>query len=756
MAGPCATVWNIKVVLNHHTMRNHISVLLLALISNTVGAIATYASESDCVACHAEQIASWQQSDHAKAMDLPTKQSVLGDFNNATAEHFTQTARFYTSNGLFKIDFEEQGKKSQHQVAYTFGHYPLQQYLIETGNGKLQVFPFAWDSRPQQQGGQRWYPIYPDEDVQSADRLHWLQPMQNWNGMCSDCHSDGLKRNYSLSENRFDSEWDNINVGCQSCHGKLPEHGDSTAEKSPTNATHPEAAAPAAGWMLNPGDAVAHWLGNKRDPAIMDTCFSCHSLRSPLTDGFEPGTAYLDQFSPMLLAQPLYHADGQIKDEVYVYGSFLQSKMYEAGVNCMDCHNAHSMKIKDTGNGLCLQCHNPNVYQQESHTHHPLDSAGAQCVNCHMPATTYMGVDARRDHSFKIPAPHLSERYDTPNACSSCHQDKSNQWASEAVARWHGNPEPMSTAERLFLTLQHSGYLPVAEHMLLINSANLSEIKRASAIALLPNSINQLSDTDIKSWVHSKEPLVRLATAKIGHLLPAEERLKSFAYLIKDRYRAVRVAAALNLIGLNAGAREVQQQAFSELSQANTVSSWRGEGNLNRSLMLSQQGKVKESILALQNAIEVDPYFDASYINLSDTYRNLGQYERERKTLAQGLKNNPKSGVLHYAQGLLEIRSGNKSTAVKSFREAIRHEPGNERYAYLYFLALDSLEQTPKALRELEHLVKRYSNNAQLIQLGLSFSQKLQDRQSFEFFALQAKQQSEREKTGISPRLPAR
>ncbi|MCA0892170.1 multiheme c-type cytochrome [Microbulbifer agarilyticus] len=720
-------------------MRNQLSALLLMLITNAAPA---FASDNNCVACHAEQVASWQESDHAKAMDLPTEQSVLGNFDNATAKHFSQKARFYRSKGLFKIEFEEQGKKSQYQVAYTFGHYPLQQYLIETGNGKLQVFPFAWDSRPQTQGGQRWYPIYPDEDIQSADRLHWLQPMQNWNGMCADCHSDGLKRNYSILDNSFNSKWDNINVGCQSCHGKMPEHGNSTSKGSNEAVPHYDANTAIAGWMLNPGDAVAHWLGKKRNPALMDTCFSCHSLRSPLTDGFEPDTPYLDQFSPTLLAQPLYHADGQIKDEVYVYGSFLQSKMYQAGVNCMDCHNPHSMQVKDTGNGLCLQCHNPTVYQQESHTQHPLDSAGGQCINCHMPATTYMGVDARRDHSFKVPAPHLSDRYDTPNACSNCHQDKSNQWASEAIERWHGKPEPMPNAEHLFMTLQHSGNLPPADHFRLANSTGLSEIKRASAIALLPNSLNQLADADIQPWVESQEPLIRLATAKIGHLLPEEERGKSFARLINDRYRAIRVAAALHLIGLDTGTQEIQQRAFSELTEANTVSSWRGEGNLNRSLMLSRQGKAKESIRAMLDAIEVDPHFDASYINLSDTYRNLGQPDKERKTLAQGLENNPKSGTLHYAQGLLEIRSGNKNTSVKSFREAMRHEPDNERYAYLYFLALDSIGQTDKAQRELKHLVKRYRNNAQLIQLGLNFSQKLQDRESFQFFLLQAQQQS--------------
>jgi hypothetical protein len=86
-----------------------------------------------------------------------------------------------------------------------------------------------------------------------------------------------------------------------------------------------------------------------------------------LTDGFKANKPFLDQFVPQLLSPPNYHVDGQIKEEVYVYGSFLQSKMFAAGVNCLDCHDKHTMKLKLEDNGLCLQCHSASEYNLKLH-----------------------------------------------------------------------------------------------------------------------------------------------------------------------------------------------------------------------------------------------------------------------------------------------------------------------------------------------------------------------------------------------------
>jgi predicted CXXCH cytochrome family protein len=703
-----------------------ISLLLFISLS------ASSESAKQCVDCHAQAVSDWQQSDHAKAMALAIPINVLGDFSGTSVSHFTQTVKFYTKDDKFLINFSQGDVTNTYEVAYTFGHYPLQEYLIESENGRFQVFPFAWDSRPAAQGGQRWYPVYPDEDIQTADRLHWQQPLQNWNGMCADCHSDGLKRNYSPPENSFKTQWDNINVGCQSCHNKLDDSHYKNPQKTKILLSSQEAEK-VNHWLLGKDDKVAKWQGKPRDNSFMDTCFGCHSLRSPLSDGIEPSTPFLEQFSPTLLSQPLYHADGQIKDEVYVYGSFLQSKMYAAGVNCLDCHNKHTMKIKADNNGLCLQCHSAEAYQTPKHLVHEAESAGAQCVNCHMPQTTYMGVDARRDHSFRIPRPELTEPFDVPNACNGCHQDKSPSWAETKIKSLYGHNNPLSQNEKNYILLQHNQYLPVSDHMAIARDQSLNEIYRASAISLLPNSIQELKDADINKWVTSPLPLVRLATARIGFLLSEAEKRKSYSQLLTDKFKAIRVMAASHMVTLNSESPQMLK-ALNELITSYDVSAWRGEGGLNKGILLLNMQQFKPAITALKQSIDVEPYFEAGYINLADLYRVLQEPEKEQEVLSAGLRNNPKSGMLYFSHAMHQIRQQDKNSAIKSLEKAIKLSPDNAHYAYVYFIALDSVGKTQQALARLKMVIKKYAYNPQLIELGLSFSQKSNDRNAYQHF----------------------
>lgn len=709
------------------------SVVIFLLFS--LQAIADSPSDPNkCTGCHQSEFTNWKTSDHAKAMASATPENILGDFNNASVTHFSQNARFYREDSHYYADFSQEGKKQSYLIKYTFGHYPLQQYLVETKRGQLQVFPFAWDSRPTADGGQRWYPNYADEDIKSADRLHWQQPLQNWNGMCADCHSDGLKRNFDVSKNSFNTTWDNINVGCQSCHGaKSASHYEKPNQNMPAKGK-PRTALMPNSWVLNAGKSVADWQGEKRDNSFMENCFSCHALRSPLTDGFTPNRPFLDQFYPSLLTAPLYHADGQIKDEVYVYGSFTQSKMYQAGVNCLDCHDKHTMKVKIQGNGLCLQCHNGEVYQQPSHLNHPADSEAGQCVNCHMPTNRYMGVDDRRDHSFKVPRPSLSAKYNTPNVCNTCHQDKSVDWASQKVTQlWHtaDNKNALSSNELAYIELQYSLELPLDKHLSIINDTNLSEIQRASAIALLPNSTRMLNDSTAKPWITSDLPLLRLATAQIGHLLPEDERNKTYSSLINDQFKAIRIQAAQHLLYRSEHQLAGITKAVDELTTSNQVNMWRGEGGLNASMVHMGMQQLKPAIASLKQSIEVDPHFEASYVNLSDLYRSINETSAEHSTLLAGLKANPNSGLLHYTFGLALVRKQQKTNAISSFKRAKSLMPNNVQYAYVYWVALDGEQQSSKALAMLKAELTHYKNDRTLVELGLYLAQKLNDRESY-------------------------
>lgn len=676
-------------------------------------------------------------------MAIANEANVLADFNDSEISHHGVTARFFRNQENFVVSLTENDSTSSYVIAYSFGHFPLQQYLVATEGGRYQVIPFSWDSRKASDGGQRWYPNYQEDYISENDRLHWTQPLQNWNGMCADCHSDGLTRNFDLRNNEFNTTWDNINVGCQSCHGDQSDHAETEAKRTSRSDPIRDSTSDIQ-WVMTQHRTVAQLLNTDGEPASttqvddrrepMNVCFACHSLREPLNDGINPSLHFLDQLSPLLLSEPLYYADGQIREEVYVYGSFLQSKMYQSGVTCMDCHNPHTAKVKIEGNGLCLQCHQGSTYQSTEHTRHPLESEAGQCVSCHMPETTYMGVDDRRDHSFTIPRPHLGAEFNTPNACVGCHQDQSNEWATTVLQQWYGDPMPHSRAEQAFIELLHNGQLPLPRHLALADNSELPEIKRASVIALLPNSTEQISDYLIRPWVESDLPLIRLATARIGHLLSTEDRTRSYARLLDDEYRAVRVAAATHLVGIDLEHSSVVTRAFNELAVANDVNSWRGEGNLNQSLVDANNGRISEAIRRLQFAIEIDPYFEPAYVNLADLYRSQNELRSERQVYLDGLENVPQSASIHFSYGMHLIRTGQREEAVDAFGSAMSYDPQNLEYAYLYFLALDATNQTARALSELKVHIARY-NTPQFIEMGLSFAQKTRDRESYNFFA---------------------
>lgn len=700
--------------------------LMLTLFAHTSQGNTNKTEESNCVDCHQAQTQHWQTSDHAKAMAIATSKNVLGNFNNQTLSHYTQQATFYTKEQKYWVEIKHENTAQHYQITYVFGHYPLQQYLITTTQGKLQVLPYSWDSRKVVDGGQRWYANYDKEDIKANDRLHWLQPLQTWNGMCADCHSSGLTRNYNEENDTFDTQWQTINVSCQSCHGEISTSHQQKKQQKQIQLN--------ANWLIKAGDKTATWQGEKRDNRFMDNCFACHSLRAPLTDGFKANKGFLNQFSPSLLMPNMYHADGQIKEEVYVYGSFLQSKMFAAGVNCLDCHNAHSMKVKVSGNVLCTQCHNAEIFDQKSHHQHAVDNEGSQCVNCHMPENTYMGVDDRRDHSFKIPKPHLSNELKTPNACIQCHEKQNNEWAAKNIEKWHGKPAQRSFNEKNYHALQQNIAISLSQHIAIINDEMLPVIQRATAIVLLGNTTSQLSNQQITTWVKSSEPLIRFAIARVGNLLPIKERATLFSELLNDEYKAIRVEAANHLLATPTINKQLLTSAFNELQMSHHTNSWRGEGRLNQSLVNLTTGNISKAMAQLKAAINIDPYFDASYINLADIYRQLNKPEQEKITYTQGLKNLPQSDLLHYSYGMHNVRNKKLTLAIKSFVKAMKLQPNNSQYIYIYLLALDSNNQTKKALAQLKLLQKKFKKNRQLIELGINFSQKLHDQQAYQYF----------------------
>src|SRR5262249_38048524 len=266
--------------------------------------------------------------------------------------HRDVTSTFLRRDGKFAVRTEgPDGKPADFDVAYTFGVRPLQQYLVAFPGGRLQALSIAWDSRPQTEGGGRWYALYPGERIRTDDPLHWTGREQTWNYQCAECHSTDLRKNYDLAANRYATAWAELPVSCEACHGPgsahvawararpagAPPAGSAAATGFPVRLAHGDGA-----WEgKDPARGLAEWTGRPRDGAEVEACARCHARRRPIVDPYPYGAPLLDTHQPALLAAGLYQADGQILGEVYEYGSFLQSRMYRAGVRCSDCHDPH-------------------------------------------------------------------------------------------------------------------------------------------------------------------------------------------------------------------------------------------------------------------------------------------------------------------------------------------------------------------------------------------------------------------------------
>lgn len=378
---------------------------------------ATFVGRSSCIQCHQNEAKAFDNSHHDLAMDLATDQTVLGDFNDATLEHDGMTSRMFRDGARFMVHTEgPTGEMQDFEVKYVFGVDPLQQYMVEfdrtadmlpTEIPRVQVLRISWDTHHK-----KWFYLRPPDvadKLATDDPLHWTGIAQRWQTMCADCHSTNLKTNFDTQSVSYKTTFSEIDVSCEACHGPGSVHVDLANARS-------------LFWDRKLGYGLNQLKGESSEPQLQ-TCAQCHSRRGLIAGDFHGGDSYHEHFRQELLQSDTYFDDGQIKDEVYVYGSFVQSKMYHKGIRCTDCHDPHSLQLKHPGNETCTSCHQhpAGKYDVPSHHHHAVGSEGAKCVNCHMAGRTYMDLDFRHDHSFRIPRPDLSVKWGTPNACTACH-----------------------------------------------------------------------------------------------------------------------------------------------------------------------------------------------------------------------------------------------------------------------------------------------------------------------------------------------
>ncbi len=503
---------------------------------------------------------------------------------------------------------------------------------------------------------------------------------------------------------------------------------------------------------------------------------------------FRPGDNYYDYCNNELLEQATYYADGQIMDEDYVFGSFIQSKMYHKDIRCTDCHDPHSGQLKFQGNQVCVSCHQhaPGKYDTPAHHHHKSDSTGASCAECHMPETTYMEVDPRRDHSIRIPRPDLSVHLGQPNACTRCHLTEAkiseekratlpqyrdwmeaarngdeeiraelarlDQWALDTVNQWYDKTD-WGDHYAFALDAGRRDEAGAADQLAaLARDKTMPAIARATAIlqrGLLRNPGNL--EVEIEA-LKDEDPQVRTAAvARFDPLIPSvgnrrmndqeaqfvrqqtEPIVRVLVPLLNDPRRSVRaetgrvlsrVPAQLVSELLNGTQREALDRAVDEYVVGLFESSDRGGAHMALAVLYESKGKPRRAEEAYRTAMRVEPRLTGPRSNLAALLeQSLAQDE-------QRYQGRPLPGSV--AEKRREIETLRREELDHLARDA-GLLPDNGAIQYRYGLSLYLHGQQEKAEEALKRAVDLEPDNDQfLLALVLFYQRYVQYPQALE------------------------
>nr|WP_271584310.1 cytochrome c3 family protein [Bradyrhizobium sp. CCBAU 45389] len=629
------------------------------------------------------------------------------------------------------------GKLATFELKYTFGIDPLQQYLIQFPDGRVQALSIAWDTRPKEQGGQRWFHLYPDSAITSSDPLHWTKLNQNWNFMCAECHSTDVHKGYNADRDMFATTFSEISVGCEACHGAGSRHvtwarGKPVARAADNGLLVRFDERTGITWSASAGTLTP--ARSAPAPALrkeVETCGRCHARRGQLSEDWIPGRPLSDTHRVPLLDRQRFHADGQMRDdeETYNYAPFKQSRMFAKGVTCSDCHDPHSAALRAPGDGVCAQCHAPAKYESVAHRHHADVSPPPGCPSCHMPERRYMVVDRRHDHGFRVPRPDLSVQTGAPNACNDCHRDKPAAWAAHQIEGWYG-PERRGhqTYARAFQAAWSEAADAQAQLAAIAGSADVPGIVRASALAELPAPILD----PIRQGLSDSDPLVRLGALDRLEGVPADQLWPLASPHLGDPVRGVRIRAAELLAVMPparqpAADRDKFMRAATEFFVAQKLNADRPDSRTALGDFFRRQANPGAAEAEYRAALRLDPSFAAAAVNLSDLYRQLGRDSDGEKILREAISTSAQDASLHYALGLTLVRQKRSEEALGELHRAASLDPGQMRYAYVYAVGLNGMGRRDDALSVLSQSLRGHPNNLELLSAALNFSREKGD-----------------------------
>ncbi|HXI28599.1 MAG TPA: multiheme c-type cytochrome [Vicinamibacterales bacterium] len=639
-----------------------------------------YVGSGACEKCHADEFTSWRRALHVQMTKPIAEARVEGDFSPGT--RVEQNGRAYAmeaKDGRYTIAVAHDGRPAEKfQVDYTLGARRFQGYLSKLADGRIYVLPVFWHNETKR--WLDWKEIAPVPDHPTQDLR------QIWNITCVNCHATNLAKNFNPTTRSYDTTWTEMGIGCEACHGPGAAHVAVATEWARDPARAPTRPTLEQLRIFAPPKASAR--------QNFDACGYCHGNKNNVFFGFAPGDRYEDYALPFLISEPIpdndpqgdFWPDGRPSRFNRPQALTLTGCFQRGQATCTSCHQmhgpdtAHLLKVSvETADGartresdaLCTQCHlEPGRTGQagrsglfagssdnwSAHTHHAPESQGSRCVECHMSDVNWRLFTRRRDHTFQPPVPELSARYGVPNACTTCHDDKSPEWAAATMDRWYGNGERRRAIVAMSDTIYRAG---TGDRSALPDIARLAADRshgaliRASAAEfsgqLLSKARAEPADAAVVNALigaaNDPEPMVRATAVQSLGAVVDERTSAVIAAHLTDPARVVRVRAAealldRHIVGLDGAAGAALARAQDEWAESLRTFNDVARDQSTLGWLELSRGRIPAAVDALNAAIAIDAAIAQPHVYLGVIAARAGRYDDALKefTTAKSLQ----------------------------------------------------------------------------------------------------------------------
>ena len=655
-----------------------------------------YKGSSICRACHERFYQLWAPSHHGLAMQPYTAEMAKNNLQPQKKAIRIGKTSYLAETGSkqgWVRELSARGEK-KYPIAHVLGGKNVYYFLTTMEKGRLQVLPVAYNVHRAEwfdtvASGVRHFPGHG-----SSEQVDWKDPLYTFNTSCHGCHVSQLSTNYDLKTDTYRTEWTEPGINCETCHGPGQEHVK-VCQAAPEGQT--------------PKDLKIIITNTFTTDQTNSMCASCHAKMNNVSSSFKPGDRYYDHFDLVTLEHPDFYPDGRDLGENYTYTSWRMSPCVKSGkLDCVHCHTSSGRyRFEDSAkaNNACLPCHQNEVKEAVSHSHHPEGSEGTTCIACHMPMSRFAHMN-RSDHSMRPPVPAATMAFKSPNACNMCHKDKDAEWSDKYVRKWYKSDfqKPVLDVAHLVDAARKQDWTNLDRVLQYIMGKDRDEVITASFIRLLRSCDSQDKWPGIiKALKEDPSPLVRAAAAEALDGYLTGQSLGTLLGATRDEYRLVRVRAAASLAGIPPERLRDEYQKDLQKATAEYLESLQARAddyinhyNLGNFYMGRREHQA--AISSYQTAIKLRPDFLPLYVNVAFAYNATGRNDKAEASFRSAIKLDPNNVPTYLNLGMLLGEQKRTRDAEQAFRKVLELDPNSAVAAYNLGVIL-APEQPAEAVR---------------------------------------------------------